>query len=187
MGKAKTAPLKETNPIKYYKRRKKWLAVGKVACNLLPALAVLIVYAVCSLTGGAFTNPLVPWRFGVGIVLLVLGTIFFVIHELRAITKANKEMGEGANFNTAVLWLFIATILWLFYLTMFYLIIFCFAEFIGSFFGAFCISGTKKCNELIKKNQDAELNAEAFARVQDKHRSKVQVYQANGNGGGAIE
>jgi len=183
MARAKTASLKQTNPIKYYKRRKKWLAVGKVACNLLPPLAVLIVYAVMAWTGGAFTNPLIPWRFSLGIVLLILCTVIVVAHELRAITKANKEAGEGANFSSCVVWLFVATILWLFYLTMFYLIIFCFAEFIGSFLGAFCVSGTKKCNELIRKNQDAELSAEAMVRVQEKHeRQKKEI-----TGGGAIE
>lgn len=169
MASSKTS-LKQSDPIKYYKRKKRWLGVAKVGCTLIPPLSVLIVYAILACQGGAFTNPLVPWRFGVGIVLLVLATVLLVIHELRAITKANKEAGEGATFTASIVWLFIATILWLFYLTMFYLIIFCFAEFIGCFFGAFCTSGIKNCNALIAKNKDAELNAEAMVRVQEKHK-----------------
>lgn len=164
--------LKESDPIKYYKKKKKWLSVAKVACNLLPPLVVLIVYAIMAWTGGSFTNPLVPWKFGVGVVLVVCATVFIVISELKAATKANKESGEGAVFTSSIIWLFIATILWLFYLTMFYLIIFCFAEFIGCFLGAFCTSGIKKCNELIKKNQDAELEANAYVRVQNKNKEK---------------
>lgn len=175
--------LKETDPIKYYKRKKKWLGVAKVACNLVPALTVLIVYAIMAWTGGSFTNPLVPWRFGIGIVLVILAIILIVVSELKAITKANKDMGEGAVFTASIVWLFIGTILWLFYLTMFYLIIFCFAEFIGSFFGALCTSGIKKCNELIKKNQDAELEANAYVRVQNKNNEKKK----NNVGSSAIE
>lgn len=170
MAKSKTS-LKETDPIKYYKKKRRWLAVGKCGCNLLPPLAVLITYAILAMTGGGFTNPFVPWRFGLGVVLLVFATVILVSMELKAITKANKEAGEGAIFTSSVVWLFIATILWLFYLTMFYLILFCFAEFIGCFLGAFCTSGIKNCNSLIVKNKDAELNAEAAERVHQRHQT----------------
>lgn len=164
--------LKQSDPIKYYKRKKRWLSLAKCGCTLIPPLTVLIVYAVFALTGGAFTNPLVPWRFGVGVVLLVCVTIMLIIHELRAVTKSSREAGEGVVFTASIVWLFIATILWLFYLTMFYLIIFCFAEFIGCFLGAFCTAGIKKCNECIAKNKDAEINAEAMVRVQEKHEAE---------------
>lgn len=169
---ANKTSLKQSDPIKYYKKKKRWLGLAKCVCTLIPPLTVLIVYAVLSFTGGAYTNPLVPWRFGTGIVLLVLATIFLVIHELRTISKANKASGEGVTFTASIVWLFIATILWLFYLTMFYLIIFCFAEFIGCFLGAFCTSGIKTCNECIAKNKDAEINAEAMVRVQEKHEAE---------------
>lgn len=175
MASQKTGSLRETNPVKYYKRKKRWLGFAKFLCNLLPPLAVLITYAVCSCLGGAFTNPLVPWRFGLGIVVLVVATVFIVVHELRAITRANKETGEGAIFTSSIVWLFIATILWLFYLTMFYLIILCFAEFLGNFFGAFCTSGIKNCNQLILKNKDAELTARAAIRVQKEEIAKTGV------------
>lgn len=162
--------LKQTDPIKYYKKRKAWLGLAKTACTLIPPLTVLILYAVLSETGGAYTNPLVPWRFGTGIVMLIVVTIWAIIHELRTITKTNKASGNnGVTFTSSIIWLFMATILWLFYLTMFYLILLCFSEFIGCFLGAFCTSGIKSCDDYIDKNRDAEINAEAMVRVQQKH------------------
>lgn len=169
---AKQQSLKETNPQKYYKKKKRWLSLGKFLCTLLPALLVLIIYIIASCCGWKWTNPLNPMKFSLGIIALIVGIAVVVGHELRSISRENKKAKEGPDFTTSIIWLYIAVILWLFSMTMFYLIIFCACEFVGSFCGAFCTSEIKNCNELLEKEETAEINAKAMVRIQKAEEKK---------------
>lgn len=169
--------LKETNPVKYYKRKRKWLGVGKGLCALVPALTILIVYAIQSLMGARNTNPFNPWRFSVGIALIVVAVVVITVAELKAITKTSKEAGTGPKFTSAIVWMIVGTILWLLYLTMFYLIIFCFAEFVGSVISAILTYAIEETYVAQDKEDTAERNAKALARVnanEDKGK-KVEI------------
>lgn len=170
---AKQQSLKETNPQQYYKKRKRWLSVGKFACTFVPAITVLIIYALGSCFNWKWTNPLNPFKFTLGIIIMIVGIVIFVGHELRAISKENKRVNEGADFTQSVIWLYLAVVLWLFALTMVYLIIFCAVEFVGSFFGAFCTASIKECNALMEKEETAEINAKAIVRAQEEAKRKI--------------
>lgn len=166
----KKQKLKQSNPRKYYRKCQHWLGFGKFCCALTPPVAVLSVYAVKSARGTVNTNPLNPAKFGVGMVLMVVGIVILVANELRRITRESKAANgnEAAlSFSSTIAWLFIATILWLFYLTMYWLIIFCFAEVIGTFFSSICSYNIVRCKKLEDKAETAQLNAEAMQRVQE--------------------
>lgn len=163
--------LKETNPIEYYKKRRTRLRLATYACNITPPLAILLVYIIVNSTGGLAT-PLNPVKFSFGMILLVIGTVVFTTHILGDITKQHKEQGKGALYTTAIVWAYVGLVLWLLYLTMFYLIIFCMAEFVGTALGAICTSKMAECTEYINKNSDAELQANAYIRVQEKQKVK---------------
>lgn len=169
MANTKTS-LKESSPVKYYKRKKHVLSAVKLACNLFPAISILVTYAVFSCTGGALTNPLIPWKFTLGVILLVVGIIYTTAHELREITKQNKKDGSGADFSATATWLYVGLTLWLLYVTIFYLIIFCFIEVIGSFGSALCSSAIKECEREIAENKTAETNAKAMVREMKKEK-----------------
>lgn len=164
MANKKKQSLKQSNPKAYYARCRRWCETGKFLCSIVPPIVVLTVYAIQACHKGTSTNPFDPLRFGIGMVLLVVGIVLFFVHELRTITKANKKAGNGGVYTSTIAWLFIATILWLFYLTMFYLIIFCFAEVIGTFFSNFLTGKIVRYKELEDKAETAQLNAEALVR-----------------------
>lgn len=173
MANRKRRRLKYSNPKKYYKRSIHWLGFGKFLCSIVPPVTVLSIYAACSASKYANTNPMDPTKFGIGMVLLVVGIVILVANELKRITKESKANGNGEQtgpiFTSTIVWLFVATILWLFYLTMYWLIIFCLAEFVGTFFGAICSYNIIRCRRLYDKAETAEINADANYRKEHEN------------------
>lgn len=157
--------LKDTDPVRYYKRKRHWLTFGRCMCFIVPALSVLITYAVMAMMKKANTNPLNPVQFTLGITLMVVVIVVVTLSQLHAITKANKKNGKGPQFTSAFVWLLIALILWLLYISTYYLIIFCAVEFIASFCGAFFTSAIKQTYVDQDKEDTAERQAKAITRA----------------------
>lgn len=173
MEKKKTT-LKDSNPVKYYKRKRRWLAFGKCLCLTIPALTVLIVYAIRSCMGLNNTNPLTPVKFGFGVVLMVSIIVIVSLIELKTISRSNKKDGTGPVFTASFVWLLLAFVLWLLYISTYYLIIFCAVEFIASFSSAFFTSAIKQTYLDQDKEDTAERQAKAISRaMQDKNKGQA--------------
>lgn len=171
--KTKKPKLRDTDPVRYYKRKRHWLTFGRCLCLIVPALAVLLTYAVRAWLKMANTNPLNPVQFGLGIALMVTVIIVVVLSQLRAVTKENKKSGQGPQFTSAFVWLLIALILWLLYISTYYIIIFCGVEFIASFTSAFFTSAINQTYIDQDKEDTAERQAKAISRAMEEKKSKV--------------
>ena len=167
--------LKETDHVRYYKKKRHWLTFGRCMCFIVPALAVLVTYAVMAWLKKANTNPLNPYQFGLGIVLMVVTIVVVVLSQLHAVTKANKKDGKGPQFTSAFVWLLLALILWLLYISTYYLIIFCAVEFIASFAGAFFTSAIRQTYVDQDKEDTAERQAKAIARNMKKKEEGIPL------------
>jgi len=162
--------MKETDPYKYYRRQYRWLAVGKYVSYFLPIVAVLVWYIIASLVGGANTNPLNPFRFAFGFVLIFVVAFFMLVHELRKNNKQNAKEGNSLDFGGAIGCATTAIILGLLYITMFYLIILFVCEFVGQVAGSIFKYNQGIAKDKMDKVQTAEFNAEAIVREQNKKR-----------------
>lgn len=170
--------LKETNPVKYYKHKRGWLTFGRCLCMIVPALVVLIVYAIRAAMGLNNTNPLTPVKFGFGCVLMVSIIVIVSLIELRSVTKANKKENSGPIFTASFVWLLLAFVLWLLYISTYYLIIFCGVEFVASFASAFFTSAIKQTYVDQDKEDTAERQAKAISRaMEQKNKSKGQAIE----------
>lgn len=160
MAKKQKINLKESNPVKYYKRKRNWCAVGEGLSLLAPAVVVLVTYLVAHFTGGEFTGNIIPIRFSFGFVLIVLGVVFVV-------ARGAKLLEETANVNLkkCFVWLYIGVTLWLLSITMHYFIILCFSEFIGSIAQSLFKKARNEANKVIEKTKDAEIVATTQLRI----------------------
>lgn len=157
----KEPSLKETDPIKYYKRVRAWCRVGYWCSIILPMAIVIIIYC-CT---HAESVDKVKFPLGIGMAI-----VWAVVIALVEVVRANKEKkGDYVKMIPISLgfinWFVASIVLYLLYITMYYLIILLLVEGVGQFGASIFAYFMKKADTIIKDESKYERQSNAELRV----------------------